>query len=446
MERSSMGKRNLTIGVFCALLCAAVWIIESDAYRALMPEDSRKITVGVFSDSYWEVQNGYSYQIVNDAIEKFEKQNPGVHVEYVSGVLKEDYSEWLSEQLLSENAPDVFFVLGDDFSSFANAGALKDLTSLMEEDKDFDSSAFYSSALSAGQYEQKQYAMPFECAPKLMFVNRTILDAENIAMPDNDWTWEDFYKICSAVTRDTDGDGMTDQFGEVGYTWEEAFESNGVRLFSQDGSECFLTDPGVEQALQFMERLETLNAGYNVTEHEFDLGNVVFQPMSFSEFRAYQSYPLSVKKYSGFEWGCIPMPAGPDGENISTLDTLLVGINSETRHTQNAWEFVKILTMDPDIQSEIFDYSEGVSVMREVTESEQTLQSLIEDSGSEESLNLSILSEAVEKSIVSLRFPGYEEARERVEQAVRQIIDGSGNISTDQIIWNREINRFLEEQ
>ena len=84
--------------------------------------------------------------------------------------------------------------------------------------------------------------------------------------------------------------------------------------------------------------------------------------------------------------------------------------------------------------------------MSEVTESEQTLQSLIEDSGSEESLNLSILSEAVEKSIVSLRFPGYEEARERVEQAVRQIIDGSGNISTDQIIWNREINRFLEEQ
>ena len=239
---------------------------------------------------------------------------------------------------------------------------------------------------------------------------------------------------------------MTDQFGEVGYTWEEAFESNGVRLFSQDGSECFLTDPGVEQALQFMERLETLNAGYNVTEHEFDLGNVVFQPMSFSEFRAYQSYPLSVKKYSGFEWGCIPMPAGPDGENISTLDTLLVGINSETRHTQNAWEFVKILTMDPDIQSEIFDYSEGVSVMREVTESEQTLQSLIEDSGSEESLNLSILSEAVEKSIVSLRFPDMKRRGKRVEQAVRQIIDGSGNISTDQIIWNREINRFLEEQ
>ena len=60
VERSSTGKRNLVIGVLCALLCAAVWIIESDAYRAFMPEDSRKITVGVFSDSYCEVQNGYS--------------------------------------------------------------------------------------------------------------------------------------------------------------------------------------------------------------------------------------------------------------------------------------------------------------------------------------------------------------------------------------------------
>ena len=81
--------------------------------------------------------------------------------------------------------------------------------------------------------------------------------------------------------------------------------------------------------------------------------------------------------------------------------------------------------------------------MREVTESEQTLQSLIEDSGSEESLNLSILSEAVEKSIVSLRFPGSEAARERLDPPVRQILDGSGNISTDQILWHREINRFL---
>ena len=74
----------------------------------------------------------------------------GVKVQYTSGVLKDDYSEWLAEELMEENAPDVFFVLGDDFSSFVDAGALKELTSFMEEDTDFHTDAFYSSALACG--------------------------------------------------------------------------------------------------------------------------------------------------------------------------------------------------------------------------------------------------------------------------------------------------------
>lgn len=441
-----MKTRNRAAAVVCGVLCLAVWLVWSGAYRQIRGGEEEKLTVGVFSDSYWDVQNGYSYKIVDDAIQIFEERHPDIKVEYVSGILKDDYSEWLAEQLLSEKGPDVFFILGDDFSSFADAGALKDLSALIEEDEAFDQSRFYSSAFSSGNYDDGQYALPFECAPKLMFVNRTILDSEGIDMPENGWTWEEFYEICRSVTKDTDGDGLIDQFGAVGYTWVEAFESNGVKLFDQNGTECCLTAPGVEAALSFVERMAALNAGYNVSERDFDLGNAAFQPMLFSEFRAYQSYPLSVKKYSGFDWGCIPMPAGPEGDNISSLDTLLVGMNDATSETKYAWEFMKILTYDTEIQPEIFDYSEGVSVLRDVTESEQTLERLMEDSGSEESLNLSILSEAVENSLVEVKFPGYEEAQARVDQAVSQIIEGDGNISMEQIIWNREINRYLEER
>lgn len=446
MAEKRKKRRNQAAVIICGILCIAVWLVWSGSYQEIPGGKEEKLTVGVFSDSYWDVQNGYSYKIIDDAAQIFEERYPDIEVEYVSGILKEDYSEWLAEQLLSEEGPDVFFILGDDFSSFADAGALKDLSTLMEEDETFDQTAFYSSALACGNYNEAQFALPFECAPKLMFVNRTILNNERISMPENGWTWEDFYEICRNVTRDTDGDGLIDQFGAVGYTWSEAFESNGVELFDQKGTECHLTAPGVEDALNLMEKLDALTAGYNVSERDFDLGNVAFQPMSFSEFRAYQSYPLSVKKYSGFDWGCIPMPAGPAGDNISTLDTLLVGMNDATSETKYAWKFMKILTCEPEIQSEIFDYSEGVSVLREVTESEQTLERLMEDSGSEESLNLSILSEAVEKSLVEVKFPGYEDAIARVDEAVNQIIAGDGNISMEQIIWNREINRYLQEQ
>lgn len=438
-------RKNILLSLMSVLLLVGAWIIYYDIHKNFAADSGKVITVGVFSDSYWEVQNGYSYRILEDAIAIFEKSHPGVEVRYVSGILKDDYSEWLSEQLLMGKAPDVFFVLSEDFNSLAEIGALKDLTPLAQRDGEFREEAFYGSAYEYGQYHGEQYSLPYECAPKLMFVNKTILDKEGLHMPDDEWTWDDFYNICSKVTRDTDGNGTIDQFGVVGYTWEEAFESNGIQVFNEQGTECYLTDDKVETALVFMEKLGRLNSGYTVTGKDFDLGNVAFQPMSFSKYRAYKPYPLSVKKYTGFEWECVPMPAGPDGENISTLDTLLLAMNESTGNVQYAWDFMKIMTYDTQIQSEIFDYSEGMSVLKEVTESDQTLQRLIESSGDANSLNQIILSEAVEHAVVAPRFRNYAQAVSEVDKAVNDILEGNSNFSMEQIIWNRSINRYLAD-
>lgn len=444
MTENRVKKKNLVLAIACTMLLLGSLFLYLDTGSKISVQRERTVTIGCFSDSYWEVPNGYSYQILEDAIRLFEDRYPGVKVEYVSGILKEDYSEWLSGQILSGTAPDLFFVLGEDFNDFVQTGILKDLTPLLRADEQFQQEGFFSSALEYGKYEKRQYSLPYECAPKLMFVNKSILNREGLELPKEQWTWDDFYEICKKVTKDTDGNGTTDQFGAVNYTWEEAFESNGVSVFNQDGTECFLTGDGAEEALVFIDQLKELNGGYHVTEKDFDLGNVVFQPMSFSQFRAYKPYPLSVKKYSGFEWECIPMPAGPRGENISTLDTLLLAMNEKTKNADDAWEFMKILTCDAQIQSEIFRYSEGVSVLRSVTESDETLQQLIDNSEGVENLNVRILSDAVEHAVVGPKFRNLEGAKAEVDKAVDAITGANISISMEQIIWNREVNQYLE--
>lgn len=428
MDRINKYKNCIVVGGALFLIFCAFFLMENLYCRFPFGKE-KVVTIGVFSDSYWEVQNGYSYRILEDAIAMFEKENPGVKVQYISGILKEDYSEWLSEQILSGTAPDIFFVLGDDFNDFAQIGALKDLTELIEADADFEEEAFYSSAYNYGLYDTARYSLPYECAPKLMFVNKSILDKEGIDIPNKDWTWDEFYEICKKVTKDTDNNGMTDQFGVVNYTWTEDFESNGIQLFNKEGTECYLTDENVGDAITFIEKLEGLNGGYSIQSRDFDLGNVAFQPMSFSEYRAYKSYPLSIKKYSGFDWECITMPAGPAGDNISNLDTLLIAMNENTSEKEYAWEFMKLLTCNEQIQSEIFDYSEGVSVLKSVTEN---------------NFNPEILTEAVENAVVAPRFRNYDEAILEVDQAVSAIIKGNSNISMEQITWNRKVNNYLK--
>jgi len=272
--------------------------------------------------------------------------------------------------------------------------------------------------------------------------NPAIFDEAGVAYPTENWTWDDFYEICRKVTKDTGGKGVIDQFGTVSYTWYDAFDANGVNLFDEKGRTCDFTVREIGDAIAFLEKLEGLSSGYAISERNFSQGNVAFQPMLFSEYRAYKSQELSIKKYSGFEWECVTMPAGPSGDNYSRLDTLSIAMSEKTAQKENAWEFMKILTADRDIQFEIFEYSAGISVLPEVSQSPMTLKSITESTGS--AFNMDILKSAMEKTVTTPRFRGYDNALEEVGIAVDSILESRSNIQMEQIIWNRTINNYLK--
>ena len=119
-------KERLTF--LTALMCIvfAVGLILNP-FSSFYSENTGILRVGVFSDSPWDESNGFAHVILNEAIEEFEKNNPGVSVVYESGIRKQDYSEWLSNEILKGTAPDVFFVLDEDFEYLADVGALQDL-------------------------------------------------------------------------------------------------------------------------------------------------------------------------------------------------------------------------------------------------------------------------------------------------------------------------------
>ena len=134
--------------------------------------------------------------------------------------------------------------------------------------------------MQAGADKGKQYALPLECVPQMMFINKTLLQKEHIRIPDNDWTWDEFYSLCEQLTRDTDGDGIIDQFGVYDYGWEEALVANGCSLFSEDGQHCLLNQSAQESAMQFARKIYQLNAGTDLSEKTFDEGRVAFRPMA----------------------------------------------------------------------------------------------------------------------------------------------------------------------
>ena len=419
------------------LLCGAAW-----AGR----QKETILEFGMITGSNWDVANANSFVIIDQAIEWFETEHPGVKIHYYSGVRKDDYSEWFSRKLLAGKEPDVFMVLGTDFNQFSSMGVMKNLEPLMEKDPDFDEEKYFSSSLRSGQYGEVQYALPYETVPTLMFVNKTLLAKEGIAMPNPDWNWDTMYSICQKTTKDLDGDGVLDQFGCYNFGWMDAVYSNGGEIFEADGKESNFTDEKVVESIQFVRRLNDLYQGQKVTQEDFNAGNVVFMPLTFAEYRTYKTYPYKIKRYANFQWDCITMPAGYQGGNLSQVDSLLIGISAHTKHEQLAWEFLKLLTYDEKIQTEIFRSSQGASVLKKVTESKE-MESIVQEDMEESDTVISgrLLGRIIEEGQIEPQFKRYEQALALADSEIGQILENDETIDSSLKILQRSVNSYLQQ-
>ena len=401
--------------------------------------------IGFPCDRYWNVPGENYYTFIDAAIEKFEAEHPNVKVEYTSGIRVEDYTEWLSGQYLLGQEPDVMVILPEDLVIFSDTASLRELDPFMKQDPEADLSGFYPAALQAGADKGKQYALPLECVPQMMFINKTLLQKEHIRIPDNDWTWDEFYSLCEQLTRDTDGDGIVDQFGVYDYGWEEALVANGCSLFSEDGQHCLLNQSAQESAVQFARKIYQLNAGTDLSEKTFDEGRVAFRPMLFSEYRSYEPYPWRIKRYSDFSWDCIPMPHGPAGGNSSELSTVLAGISSRSANMTLAWQFLRELTTNADNQSMLFTDSHSVSALRSVTDSDETRRILRQDTPGESRNGVEMLSDVMEQAVAAPRFRNYDQALLLTEGLVQNAMEDEHNLSLQLQRVQHEVQEYLQE-
>lgn len=435
-----ISKKQIAV-IMAAALCITGVIIYGENRKS-----SQVLEFGMFGDSYWEVANADGYVIIDKAIEKFEKKYPEVKIHYYSGIKKDDYEEWLSRKILKGDMPDVFMILSEDFSHLVSLGLLENLDKKIQEDTSVEIRDYYETSLEAGKIDDSQYALPYETVPTLMFVNKTLLDKEGISMPDADWSWEDLYRICKKVTKDLDGDGRLDQFGTYNYGWQEALYSNDGKIFDPQGKKCYLASEQTEDAVRFILKLNELYQGEKVTQETFDAGNVAFMPLSFAEYRTYKTYPYKIKKYSNFQWDCITLPSRPKGDNISRVDSLLIGISSKSRQKDMAWEFLKMLTNDREIQMELFRYSQGASVLKDVTNSTEAEEILKKDTEeSDKIIDHNLLNQVIMNGRVVKEFPKYKEAMALAEGEVLKLYDSSTNVESSLKIAQRMVTNLLEK-
>jgi multiple sugar transport system substrate-binding protein len=404
------------------------------------------LELGIFTGSNWGVADSDSYFLIDKAIGKFEKTHPGVLVHYYSGIQKSDYEEWFSEQVLQGKMPDVAIIPDDQFSRLASMKILKNLEPLIYTDNRIKNWEYFPSAWISGTYHNRQYAIPYQTDFMLMAVNKTLLDKHSIAMPDKNWTWDDFYILCKKLTADANGDSVIDTAGVCNYTWQEAVYSNGARIFDEDGHRAFFSDQKVTEAVRFMQRLSALTGDTLFTQADFDAGKVAFMPLSFTKYQAYASYPYKVNKDLNYEWRCVTMPAGYSGNNISEIDTLLMGISSYTKHEKLAYDLLETFTHDNEIQTNLFQSQQGASALRMISDSDKVMNILEgKMDKNDKQYTSGLLADIMVKGILPPKFHEYADDMILADSAINKIIADKKDAENSLNILQRTLQIRMEK-
>ena len=217
-------------------------------------------------------------------------------------------------------------------------------------------------------------------------------------------------------------------YGCYDYKWLDSIYGYGTQVFNETGTKCFLEQSAVRNALEFYRKLNNLNKGHSVTSEEFDKGLVAFSPLSLSVYRTYKPYPWRIKKYSTFEWDCLKMPT----------------VSSKSYHKSQAWDLLKELCNDTKTQQSLTHYSQGISPLKKVAQSQTIIDMLDEESGDSQ-MSMSLLNQALLVARNREKFKKYDSAITMIDNGIAKIVHSSDDFDLSLIELQKEVNKYLND-
>lgn len=195
--------------------------------------------------------SGGNEATLDSMYQAFHEQNPNITVD-IETIAMDDYFTTLQTRIAGGTAPDCFEMNIENFAAYASKGILADMS-------DADASGLNQTALSAFQYDGKQYALPENFSTVILVYNKDLFDQAGIDYPTSSWTREDVDKAAEAIR--ALGDDIYGIYQPVTYNeFYKVAAQYGGSLVSADGKTFTINSEENIKALQSMvDRVQKTN-------------------------------------------------------------------------------------------------------------------------------------------------------------------------------------------
>jgi multiple sugar transport system substrate-binding protein len=208
-----------------------------------------------------------------------------------------------------------------------------------------------------------------------VYYDKALFDAAGLPYPADDWTWDDFLSTAQALTKDTDGDGVTDQHGlgtsaEVirlaPFLWQNDGEM--VRTGDQGQPVGLAWDtPASREAIQWFVDLQTTHHVVPDAEEEAaeDSQSRFINGRLGMFLNSRRSVP-TFRGITGFDWDVAALPRGKEQAGILHSDGYC--LTAASKEKDAAWRLIEFAN-SVEGQTIIAGTGRSVPSLREVAES-----------------------------------------------------------------------------
>lgn len=235
------------------------------------------------------------------------------------------YEDKLLTELSSGTAPDIVWVPGATFSSYAEKGVFVDLAPLIEADPDISIEDFYPVVMEEIEHDGAYFGLPRDVGTMAVYYNVDMFEAAGLPTPKElqeagNWNWDTMYETALAMTSNTESAEDVTWGLSIPFWWPTYLNfiaQAGGSLFNADRTECNLDAEATTIAFEFLNKI------YNgddengpvapVPGTEADAANMFMTGKIAMHFDGRWTTP-GVRLMGTMNWDVAELPAGPAGQ------------------------------------------------------------------------------------------------------------------------------------
>ncbi|MGX7419936.1 sugar ABC transporter substrate-binding protein [Carnobacterium gallinarum] len=307
--------------------------------------DSDKVTFWYMGDGSKEIQ-----PILND----FEKES-GVKVDIQSIPWSASHDKLLTA-VASGEGPDVVQMGTTWMAEFVDAGALKDISSYIDSEKNLKSENFFDGSVTTTKFDDKYYAVPWYTETRALYYRTDLL--KEVGYDKAPATWEE---LSDAATKLADRGKDMYGFGADLAEPTSAFmfaRQNGSELFDKNGTPLFDKKPFVE-AVSYLDKFiqngsaPKADLGLDISQ---TFGGTGIVPMFISGPWMINAITENAPDIEG-KWATAVLPKKEN--NMSSTGGANLAVFESSKNEKNAMKLIEFLAR-PENQLTFFKNSNSL--------------------------------------------------------------------------------------